>query len=170
MTTTMTKYRPEQFGHAMGKRADAVGDALLEAAGSREFLDAQKLSGISGLTAGSVPWYIFQLRVLGFVIESAGRDDRTAFAQGARGWRLVDVRQVSEAEREAWAEARRTYGADEFSAAVLAAGGIARGSRVRHPIHGEGRVAFARFGFPKVVVLFGERREKVDPDELEAIG
>ena len=127
--------------------AATIGDALLSA--SPAFVSEAQLEHVSGLCGYAVRWYIYQLRQAGFVIQAAMTGDRVAFAQGARGWRLVDV----------GAAVPATVACDPVEPR--------QGMRVEHFSRGRGRVAFVRAGFPSVVVVFADgSRESVTRDSF----
>ena len=103
---------------------------------SPAFVSEADLEDATGLKGYAIRWYIFELRLAGFVVEAAASADRVAFAQGARGWRMVEATGTSAV------------------APVCEPVEPVKGMRVESLTHGPGRVAFAREGFPSVVVEY----------------
>lgn len=157
VSTKLATYDPSREGHNMGPAAEGLDACLFESLGS--FVSPERLAEVSGLGLGSIPWRIFQLRCRGWVIETA-RTVPVAFAEGARGWRLVDMVPVCEAERRA----------QVVQAIVFRHGRKVLGGRaVFHAEFGEGRVTFEREGFPALRAAFGHGEEKVSrADVIEA--
>jgi hypothetical protein len=119
----------------LAAHAVSIGEALLAA--SPEYVSEADLEHATGLNGYAVRWYIFHLRRAGFVVVSALKDDREAFARGARGWRLADTLAGAVAPN---------------AAPMVEPIEPSKGMRIAFLEGGTGRVAFARAGFPSVVV------------------
>ena len=137
-----------------GEQANTVGEILLERAPA--YVSEETIAELTGLPGYGVRWYIFQLREAGFMIDAAMYTDRAAFAQGARGWRLVDV--GSEPYRPA-------DHAAELPPAVPAVAGLP----IVHADYGKGTIVFAAEGRAKVVARFGAKRPRVEIERTEVL-
>ena len=119
-----------------------IGTLLIDRLG--DWVSQGALSELSGETAYSVRWYVFQLREAGYVVEAVKTAFPTLFRNGKRGYRLVDIQD-------------EPYRPTPKPVAV-ASSTVVVGSKVNHPEFGVGRVVFAKEGFPKIVVKFSGRK------------
>jgi hypothetical protein len=113
-----------------------------------------------GILGPSVRKEIYDLRQMGFNVESAMFSDPASFMVGARGWRLVDSEASDNRIDAIYARVDVLNNDDGHPVRWR------KGMRLYHPVYGRGKLLFARDGFDKVKLLFGQEEVKLSRNEV----